>query len=434
MAKYLSGRHCDKARQDQKKIDSTLREYLPAPDAALDEHFLCDLCRDMVNSFDVLARNRVSHDYPERSHPHYATFGLLRKSAWSGCHICSLFVPYAHSWSTDYNHTTQDCQTYILDTAMPRHYRATADENVGTVAVYMGDARIPTRCLQVRMFLVSSGWYRDTLDDIMPTSLGYRSTASEATFGLARTWLETCLAEHQTCPKFSNSSRFIPDRLLEIKIENGRIVTRICLVETLPCYTPYFTLSYCWGDANPLRLTRANHDSFCMSIELDELPKTFLDAAIVVLKLGYNYLWIDSLCIIQDSIDDWEEQAAAMQNIYNSGVCNLAAMDSRNCEAGLFAARNPLALRDYVMRGRPGQILKFYETDSGRVGLDRERQHTPPLSTRGWAVQELALSPRTIYYCSELICWECHECVASEKDPVMRRSMGRGSGHVKVTL
>jgi Heterokaryon incompatibility protein (HET) len=113
---------------------------------------------------------------------------------------------------------------------------------------------------------------------------------------------------------------------------------------------------------------------------------------IVFLKLGYSSLWIDSLCILQDSVDDWEEEAAAMRDVYSNGVCNIAAIDSENNEAGQFARRNLLALRPCLIRGRPGENLEV-RTSRRRVRPDRSGKEIPSPSKSGWVVQELALSP-----------------------------------------
>lgn len=71
----------------------------------------------------------------------------------------------------------------------------------------------------------------------------------------------------------------------------------------------YTTLSHCWGSHQPLSLTRANFSSFSSESAVERLPKTYQDALVVTLSLGYRYIWIDSLCIIQDDRDDWLEQA-----------------------------------------------------------------------------------------------------------------------------
>ncbi|KAE8448610.1 hypothetical protein EG329_009035 [Mollisiaceae sp. DMI_Dod_QoI] len=71
---------------------------------------------------------------------------------------------------------------------------------------------------------------------------------------------------------------------------------------------PYLTLSHCWGNAKVLQLTQDSLDDFLEDIPIANLPKTFLDAIFIVAKLGYEYIWIDSLCIMQDSLEDWSQE------------------------------------------------------------------------------------------------------------------------------
>ncbi|PMD19341.1 heterokaryon incompatibility, partial [Hyaloscypha hepaticicola] len=69
---------------------------------------------------------------------------------------------------------------------------------------------------------------------------------------------------------------------------------------------------------------------------LATLPKTFQDAVLITRDLGVRYLWIDSLCIIQDSDEDWEQEAARMSEVYANGYVMLAAHGSENCHGGCF--------------------------------------------------------------------------------------------------
>ncbi|KAK2043833.1 HET-domain-containing protein, partial [Colletotrichum somersetense] len=96
-------------------------------------------------------------------------------------------------------------------------------------------------------------------------------------------------------------------------------VTGLCLVETEETAThgPYATLSYCWGSKPNLTLTLANYEEYrIMGMSAFVIPQLFLDAAFVALKIGAGYIWIDSLCIIQDSKDDWIRESVTMHNVY----------------------------------------------------------------------------------------------------------------------
>jgi hypothetical protein len=99
---------------------------------------------------------------------------------------------------------------------------------------------------------------------------------------------------------------------------------------------PSMTLSHCWGGAGVLKLTAGSLHELSTGIEISILLQTFQDAIPVALALRVNYLWIDSLCIFQDSIADWARKSSAMGNVYRHGLCNIAATASKDGNGGLF--------------------------------------------------------------------------------------------------
>lgn len=73
---------------------------------------------------------------------------------------------------------------------------------------------------------------------------------------------------------------------------------------------------------------------------MDVLPKTFAEAMRVSTFVGVHYLWIDSLCIFQDSVDDWRMEASTMANVYRNSFLTISAVSGRNAGAGLFYQRD----------------------------------------------------------------------------------------------
>jgi len=78
----------------------------------------------------------------------------------------------------------------------------------------------------------------------------------------------------------------------------------------------YVTLSHRWGKKIPSKTTKANIGNHKQSIEFNSLPKTFQDAVLATRKMGFGYLWIDALCIVQDDRRDWASQAPLMGSIF----------------------------------------------------------------------------------------------------------------------
>ena len=103
----------------------------------------------------------------------------------------------------------------------------------------------------------------------------------------------------------------------------------------------YMTLSYRWGQNPTLLLLGSNIDSFRAGRSIRDLPLTFREFFTVARRFSINYVWIDALCIIQDSEKDWEAEAPAMRDVYANSACNVAASASCNPEGGLFRTREP---------------------------------------------------------------------------------------------
>ncbi|KAF2496512.1 hypothetical protein BU16DRAFT_460375, partial [Lophium mytilinum] len=148
------------------------------------------------------------------------------------------------------------------------------------------------------------------------------STGSESAFALSNYWLETCLSEHKDCHSFQASSdRKLPSRVINV----GSTDEHPFLHQTEPSQTGvYLTLSHRWSN-HVMTTTIATLDDRQASIPLDSMPPNFCDAVLVTRKLKIRYLWIDSLCIIQDSPDDWDAESAKMCHIYRGSLFTIFA-------------------------------------------------------------------------------------------------------------
>jgi hypothetical protein len=136
---------------------------------------------------------------------------------------------------------------------------------------------------------------------------------------------------------------------------------------------------------------------------ISELPKTFQDAIRVTKELGIQYLWIDSLCIIQegDNGEDWRKESKLMETVYSSAYCTIAATSAKDMKDG-FLDRE--ASPEYLhVRSISGQGL-YVCAGSDDFESDVE---TAELNTRVWVVQERVLSLRTIHFSANLMYWEC---------------------------
>jgi len=236
-------------------------------------------------------------------------------------------------------------------------------------------------------------------------------------------WLSECLNNHD-CEK-DREIGFLPTRLL--KCSNGcvRLIESQTINEADPQTSCYAALSYCWGPLpKHLRLTTNNIATLSEGLPLTSLSATFVDAFQIASRLGIEYLWIDSLCIIQegDAGQDWLRQVNQMHKVYANCVLNIAAAHAPDADGGCFSER--LHPTKYLQPPLPDLHLGEGKLPSG-LAIEEERSfftfpeeatkpfHEFKLNSRGWVFQERLLSPRTVHYDNHDVYWECSGKVAS---------------------
>ena len=101
----------------------------------------------------------------------------------------------------------------------------------------------------------------------------------------------------------------------------------------------YATLSYCWGGPQRKATSTENLASYLDRIELRTLPQTLQDAVFVTRKLGLQYIWIDSLCIVQDAELMKTHEVGRMDRIYSNSYITISANCATSCEDGFLQTR-----------------------------------------------------------------------------------------------
>jgi hypothetical protein len=157
------------------------------------------------------------------------------------------------------------------------------------------------------------------------------------------------------------------------------------------------------------------------------LLKTFRDVIIVARAIGISYMWIDSLRIVQDSKDDWEKEAALMDDVYSNAAVTIAVLDSPGSDIGLFVSDPTRQSFDLMCALGNGEVGYVYAR-KGLRGLKMGFVHadrSPPdedvggiLQTRGWTLQKLTLSPRVLWFSTWELGWSCRTEIACECDPI----------------
>ena len=233
---------------------------------------------------------------------------------------------------------------------------------------------------------------------------------------LAKGWLSECLSHHTRCKHVTRVEDYYPTRLIDVRPNNWDCELRLYSTSNGPIKEPYMTLSHCWGSALFLRLTSLTHDRLQQGFALAELPPTFQDAIMVTRALGVNFLWIDALCILQDSIVDWQHEATMMSQVYSGSMCNISALDAQDSTGGLFFDHQvpniPYCTFTACRKFKRKRVYECAYTDFWSDSVQYA-----PLTRRAWVLQERLLAPRVLHFGKRQLLWECNELRACEIYP-----------------
>ncbi|KAI0512605.1 heterokaryon incompatibility protein-domain-containing protein [Xylaria bambusicola] len=177
------------------------------------------------------------------------------------------------------------------------------------------------------------------LEDLMQNNIDEQaSTGSNENLRLSNAWLQHCLANHTRCAP-DRQDPWLPSRLIDVGTVKNETV-RLVLGSSLDIRSPYAALSHRWGRDTTFVLTSAKLAAYQQEITLVEGSSTLRDAIEVTRSLGLQYLWMDSMCIVQDDASDWARVSATMSKVYGLSTCTIAAANSGSDEGGCFAQRN----------------------------------------------------------------------------------------------
>ncbi|PVI05621.1 HET-domain-containing protein, partial [Periconia macrospinosa] len=233
-------------------------------------------------------------------------------------------------------------------------------------------------------------------------------TSSEQSLQFAKSCIRKCTQDHPDCG--DGSEEPLPTRILCIgTVENPTVYLRDTATES----SRYVCLSHCWGnraqDSTMLQATTENILEFKKNIPWSELPKTFRDAICFVRLLGIGYIWIDSMCIIQDDPADCAREVGQMASIYSNAFLTIAATSASGPHEGLFSTTTQTSVAQIL----PGGALNAEFSGYGPVYAHPKIHHTweePvnfPLLKRGWVLQERMLSRRVLHFTKKELMWEC---------------------------
>ena len=256
----------------------------------------------------------------------------------------------------------------------------------------------------------------------MPTNISVNSTVNTAKT-LATKWIERCEAEHTQCRVIGETPLWRPTRLVHVGRNDSSSTPHLCLSKNIPSNIRYVTLSHCWGTLGIVKLLSANLATFMEALPLEHLTNVFQDAIGFSRELNIEYIWIDSLCIIQDSYDDWLYESAMMGRIYKNSWCNISATGFADGHSSLYVRREPTILqpRKFNVHIRDPENKTLPNICSGKYYCMEDFWQADiteaPVNTRAWVFQERLLAPRILHFGLRQIMWECKELEACEVFP-----------------
>ncbi len=414
-------------------------EYLPAQDiksipTSSDQIILgqlCSKCDKLIKWFRNHVDTLVQH--PRKWFKHYQNLLALKRSSEAKCHLCTIIwhdlvdrnlsLGEDHRKNLRVENAMKDAKKTHLSLGfinMGAEYELTGFIKSRSIHWHVA-CHIPILTtephfkitLEVNTMSKPGGARQDMSRSLMSTC-----TASNLSLQLASSWVDDCVKNHENCRR-ATSVGILPARLLRLAEGQSNIEgpSTVWLVSTanIPATetVEYAALSYCWGGKSSLMLTTTTQASLDRGVNVALLPETIKHAVQVTRFLGLRWLWIDSLCIMQDSPVDWSEEGARMCDIYQGSHICVAALDGRSSGDGLFARRDPLVYASFLagdtVQGKGMCVLP--SRSRGSVWCKEW-----PLHRRGWVVQERILSPRTLGF-GRYLTWECREATRDETVP-----------------
>lgn len=225
-----------------------------------------------------------------------------------------------------------------------------------------------------------------------------------------RQWTQFCDQSHlSTCHNLA--CRQVPPPVSSLVLLD---IQQACLIQQCDVTAKkYVALSYVWGQIpDVLETTSGNFEALCVpgALSLEEnashIPKTIMDSMMVCRATRIRYLWIDRLCIVQDSPDHLHAQLQQMASIYAHAYFSIIAVDRNDADYGLpgVCTTSP--------RSAPFEQLQFnFSTELQLVPRPRTEVTTLPWHTRAWTFQERILSPRALVFTGDTVYWACRASI-----------------------
>lgn len=244
---------------------------------------------------------------------------------------------------------------------------------------------------------------------------------SDEAITLLKAWIDDCVENHAECRDLDSTQTQLPTRVIDVgSIES--LTVKLFVTNSLQA--PYVALSHCWGKLPLLNTTKSTLEERQRAIPIESLPQAFQDAVTITRKLGLQYVWIDSLCIVQDDANDWDIEAAQMADVYGRAFLTISndwADGSTKPILRPYDRKDPKMLDPFITRMMSTRVRRPIDHEGDRG----------PISSRAWTLQERVLSKRIIHYEAEEMRFECRKgakCECSDYQMPIRSRITRSTG------
>ncbi|RDL39593.1 uncharacterized protein BP5553_03933 [Venustampulla echinocandica] len=224
---------------------------------------------------------------------------------------------------------------------------------------------------------------------------------SDASRHQIQRWLAEC-ADHNQCP--GQAETILPTRVIEVAPVGSPDRPR--LVVTAGKKGRYAALSYCWGSNSYGELNQSNLNEYIQTLCLNLLPQTLRDAIAVTKSISVPYLWVDALCILQDSDNDKSHEMSMMEGVYRDSLVAIVAANSEGATHGFLQPRKtPLESFTLPFRVSESQFGTMSVRELEAMEYDESSE---PINERAWTLQESLLAHRYLIYSSHTLQWRCN--------------------------
>ncbi|KAH8777996.1 heterokaryon incompatibility protein-domain-containing protein [Hyaloscypha finlandica] len=224
---------------------------------------------------------------------------------------------------------------------------------------------------------------------------------SDASRHQIRNWLAEC-ADHSQCPE--QVETILPTRVIEVAPAISPDRPR--LLATAGKKGRYAALSYCWGSNSYGELRRSRLNQYLEHLDLEVLPQTLRDAIAVAKSISVPYLWVDALCILQDSDEDKSFEISKMERVYRDSLVTIVAANSEGVTQGFLQPRKmPMESFNIPFRLSGSQFGTMSVQELDEMEYEESEE---PINKRAWALQESMLAHRYLIYSSHTLQWRCN--------------------------